>query len=72
MHYFDSRGVQRIYQVVMGDGVWTMWRDAPGFSQRFTGRIGDGGDTIAGQWQLSKDGFHWADDLEITFRRVQA
>ncbi len=70
MHYFDSRGVQRVYQVVMGDGVWTMWRDAPGFSQRFTGRIGDGGGTISGLWQLSKDGFHWADDLAITFRRA--
>ena len=49
-----------------------MWRDAPGFMQRFTGRIGDGGNSIAGPWQLSKDGFYWADDLEITFRRVQS
>ena len=27
------------------------------------------GDTIVGRWQLSRDAFHWVDDLEITYRR---
>jgi hypothetical protein len=35
MNYFDSRGVHRIYQVSLSDGVWSMWRHSPGFSQKF-------------------------------------
>jgi hypothetical protein len=69
MHYFDSRGVHRVYGVSFGDGVWRMWRDAPGFSQRFTGTFDDAGETIAGLWKLSVDGTTWDDDLQITFRR---
>jgi hypothetical protein len=71
MHYFDSRGVYRVYEMSFGDGVWRFWRDAPGFSQRFTGTFGDAGDTISGRSQLSRDGSTWADDLEITYRRIR-
>jgi hypothetical protein len=70
MHYFDSRGVQRVYGASLSEGVWRMWRDEPGFAQRFTGDFDDGGDTISGLWELSRDGSTWADDLEITYRRV--
>jgi hypothetical protein len=69
MHYFDSRGVHRVYGVTFDDGVWRMWRHAPGFSQRFTGTFEDG-DTIAGLWKLSRDDTTWDDDLQITFRRM--
>ena len=69
MHYFDSRGVFRIYEMRMADGAWQIWRDAPGFSQRFTGIFTDGGDTIEGRWELCRDDIHWDDDLAITFRR---
>ena len=69
MHYFDSRGVHRVYEVSLHDGVLRIWRDAPGFSQRFTGTFGDDGNTISGLWELSSDGSTWDDDLEITFRR---
>jgi hypothetical protein len=71
MHYFDSRGVHRVYATSLDDGVWRFWRDAPGFSQRFTGTFGHGGDTISGVAQLSRDGSTWDDDLEITYRRVR-
>jgi len=70
MHYFDSRGVQRVYEVSMSEGVLKIWRDAPGFSQRYTGTLSDDGDTIAGLWELSRDGSTWNDDLEITYRRA--
>ena len=70
MHYFDSRGVHRVYRVSFDDGVLRLWRDAPGFSQRFTGPIGDDGRTITGRWELSRDGSTWDDDLQITFRRA--
>jgi hypothetical protein len=71
MHYFDSRGVYRLYDVRFADGVWTMSRDAPGFSQRFEGTFGDDGNTIDGLWKLSRDDETWDDDLRITFRRKQ-
>ena len=71
MHYFDSRGVFRVYEVRVDDASWQWWRDAAGFSQRFTGRFADGGDTIVGQSQLCEDDVHWADDLAITYRRQQ-
>jgi hypothetical protein len=69
MHYFDSRGVFRVYNASIDAEAWRIWRDAPGFSQRFVGTIADGDDTIAGQWQLSRDDVHWDDDLQITYRR---
>jgi hypothetical protein len=69
MHYFDSRGVFRIMEMRITDTSWQLWRDAPGFSQRFTGDFRDGGDTIDGLWQLCRDDVHWADDLKITYRR---
>jgi hypothetical protein len=69
MHYFDSRGVFRIYEAAIDDQAWRLWRDAPRFSQRFTGTFADGGHTIAGRWQLCRDDVDWHDDLEITYRR---
>ena len=69
MHYFDSRGVSRIYEASVDNASWRLWREAPGFSQRFTGTFSDEGDTIVGRWQLCRDEVHWADDLRITYRR---
>jgi hypothetical protein len=34
MHYFDSRGVARIYEMTLDGGVWTFSRTAPDFSPR--------------------------------------
>jgi hypothetical protein len=70
MHYFDSRGVSRVFEVGIDDAAWRFWRDAPGFSQRFTGTWSDGGDTIVGLSELNRDGSEWNDDLAITYRRV--
>ena len=69
MHYFDSRGVFRVYQASLDEQTWRLWRDAPGFSQRFAGTFTEGGDSIAGLWQMCEDGVNWNDDLEITYRR---
>jgi hypothetical protein len=70
MHYFDSRGVFRVYETAFGGGVLRIWRDVPGFAQRFEGPISDDGATIEGLWELSEDGSTWNDDLKITYRRV--
>jgi hypothetical protein len=71
MNYFDSRGVHRIYQVSLRDGVWKMWRHSPGFSQKFNGKLSADGDTIEGLWKLSRDDSTWDDDLAITYSRAQ-
>lgn len=68
MHYYDSRGVFRVYDVSIDERVWKISRDAEGFSQRFEGNLKDGGDTIDGLWQLKKDAT-WEDDLAIVYRR---
>ena len=65
-----SRGVYRLCAVSLEEDQWRFWRDAPGFSQRFTGILSDDGNTITGQGQLSRDGSSWEDDLAITYRRI--
>jgi hypothetical protein len=69
MHYFDSRGVFRLLEASIHDASRRLWRDASGFSPRFTGRFSDRGDTIAGQRELCRDDVHWVDDLRITYTR---
>lgn len=69
MHYYDSRGVHRVYQASADEREWRLWRDDPGFSQRFTGTIT--ADGIDGLWELSRDGETWDDDLRIAYARAQ-
>lgn len=74
-HYFDSRGVARLYAMTVRDGVWTLLRDSRDFSpldfaQRFSGTFVDNGDTIRGRWEKSSDGSHWQEDFDLTYRRV--
>src|SRR5256885_11927498 len=68
MAYFDSRGVTRTYQVSMDNGIWRMWRDHPGFSQRAVGAFDADGRTINLKWELQEDG-PWKPDLEAVYRR---
>jgi len=68
---FDERGVSRKYEVTLHDNIWKWWRNAPGFLQRYEGRIVDGGNTIIGQGELSKDGLAWEKDLDLTYTRVE-
>ncbi len=71
MHYFDSRGVARIYGVGVEAGVWRWWRDAPGFSQRYVATVSDDGQTVTGSGELSRDGKTWEPDLRITYGRLR-
>jgi hypothetical protein len=70
MLYFDERGVSRKYDMSLRDNVWRWWRNAPGFSQRFTGTLSDDRRTIVGKGELSRDGATWEGDLELTYTRV--
>jgi len=74
-HYFDSRGVARVYGMSVADGVWKLWRDEPDFSpldfsQRFTGTFGADGATIAGRWEICHDGKTWEKDFDLTYVRT--
>lgn len=70
MHYFDERGVSRVFTFATEPGRWRYWRDWPGFSQRFEGKISSDGNTIEGATELNRDGSTWEPDLPITYRRT--
>lgn len=70
--YSDSRGVARLYQMSLRDGVWRQWRDDPTFYQRFSASISDDGHTIKGSWENSEDGVNWNLDFDLTYTRVIA
>jgi hypothetical protein len=74
-HYFDSRGVARVYQMSFADGVWKLWRDSADFSpldfsQRFTGTVSDDGQTIEGRWEISHDGTTWETDFDVIYTKT--
>jgi hypothetical protein len=66
-HYYDSRGVARVYQMSLDGGVWKLWREAPGFWQRYTGVISEDGTTITGAWEGSADGRDWKHDFALAY-----
>ena len=74
-HYFDSRGVARVYEMTFDGRVWTLERTKPDFSdlnfwQRFRGELSDDGTTIAGTWEISHDeGATWEVDFPVTYER---
>ncbi len=75
-HYFDSRGVVRLYAMTYVDGIWKLLRDSPDFSpldfsQRFTGTFSDDGDVIRGEWETSSDGSTWKHDFDLVYRRMK-
>jgi hypothetical protein len=73
-HYFDSRGVARVYKMTFKDGIWKLWRAEPdfsplNFSQRFTGTFSEDGRTIAGAWEIRHDGKSWEHDFDLTYTK---
>jgi hypothetical protein len=73
-HYFDSRGVSRIYEMTLSEGVWTLSRepkDAADFWQRFKGTFEDDDKRIAGRWEKSDDGSSWETDFDLTYTKTK-
>lgn len=70
-HYFDSRGISRVYEMSLREGTWRLERHDPDFSQRFTGVFDDSGDTIAGSWELAMNDTDWEHDFDLTYRRTR-
>jgi len=71
MLYFDERNVSRKHEFSISATEWKWWRDHPGFSQRYTVKIDDNGDTMVGKGELCTDGSTWESDLDLTYRRVK-
>jgi hypothetical protein len=69
--YFDSRGVSRIYEMSFKKGEWKMWRNSPGFSQRFKGVLSKNHKTIQAEWEKSKDGRKWEHDFNIRYTKMK-
>jgi hypothetical protein len=74
-HYFDSRGVSRVYRMTLAGSEWTLSRTEPDFSelafaQRFLGTISDDGRSVKGRWEQSHDGGStWEHDFGLRFER---
>lgn len=80
MHYFDTRGVKRLFMTAVEGSTWKIWRapgedwngpHGPGFNQRFIGEISADGTTIEGRWErgMGDAGDQWEIDVSITYFR---
>ena len=69
-HYFDSRGVARVYDISLEDGVLRLWRDGPDFAQRYSGRLSADGRTVQGAWERCDDGATWEHDFGLSYTKV--
>ena len=74
-HYFDERGVARVYEMGFAGGVWTLERTKPDFSafdfsQRFTGTFSDDGNRIEGTYEIAHDHRTWEKDFDGIYTRV--
>ena len=68
--YFDQRPMSRIYHMSFDGSVWRMWREAPGFWQRFEGRVSTDKGTVTAYWEKSTDdGSTWEHDFDIRYFR---
>ena len=73
-HYFDSRGVVRVYRMTFDGRVWTLLREKADFtpldfSQRYTGTLSDDGATITGRWEIKHPGQDWETDFDLSYVR---
>ena len=75
-HYFDSRGVVRVYGMTFDGRKWQLLRVTPDFSpldfsQRYQGELSEDGARIEGRWESSNDrGANWDLDFHLTYQRV--
>jgi hypothetical protein len=68
--HYDSRAVSRVYQMNLQDNVWKIWRQAPGFHQRFAGTLSEDHNSIRAAWEKSADGVAWEHDFDLIYTRL--
>ncbi|HEY2673349.1 MAG TPA: hypothetical protein VGJ07_23670 [Rugosimonospora sp.] len=74
-HYYDSRGVSRLYAMTFAGGVWRLLRESADFSpldfaQRFTGTFSADCNRIDGRWEKALPGAGWELDFELSYSRI--
>ena len=74
-HYFDSRGVVRVYRMDLREREWTLLRTEPDFTpldfaQRFQGTFAADGSSMSGRWERSDDGETWRSDFALSYTRI--
>jgi hypothetical protein len=74
-HYFDDRGVARVYEMSFDGRLWKLERTKPDFSpyefaQRYTGALTADGQRIEGTWELAADKKTWEKDFDLIYTRV--
>lgn len=74
-HYFDARGVARVYRMTFESGEWNLWRDVPDFSelpfrQRWTAKFSEDGNRIEGTWERTEDDGSWIKDFDLIYTRA--
>ena len=70
-HYFDVRGVVRVFELEIDAAGWSMVRLDEEFSQRQTARFSDP-DRMDGSGETSHDsGATWQPDFTIAYQRIQ-
>jgi hypothetical protein len=68
-HYFDSRGVARVYAMTFDGTTWTLERDDEDFAQRYTGEFSGG--RIDGRWEIKgPDESEFRLDFELAYERA--
>lgn len=74
-HYFDSRGVHRLFDMTLADGVWTLDRKAAGpkdFDQRMKATFSADGTLITAEFELRDSQTHqMRHDFSVTYRRIR-
>lgn len=71
-HYFDSRGVARVYEMTFEDRVWTLFREGPDWPQRYVGELSADGNTITGRWEAgSESGAPLEHDFDLNYTRLR-
>ena len=68
--YTDDRNVCRVYQMSIGNGEWTLWREGEPVNQRFTATISEDGNSIEGRWEYD-EGNGWQSDFDLVYTRVR-
>jgi hypothetical protein len=74
LHWFDTRGVHRLFDMTFADGVWTIDRKADGpkdFDQRMRATFSADGKTITANSEMRDPGTHeMTHDFSVTYTRV--
>ena len=67
--YTDDWNVCRVYQMSIGDGEWSLWREGQPFNQCFTATTSEDCNRIEGRWEYD-EGDGWKTDFDPVYTRV--